>query len=371
MYEFSIVLKCHAPIIHFQHDKPGATLRATEVKPKLDRFLKKKVDEVPANWYARNSDKALDYKVRIEACEGQKSEKPHDIYYGNMGAATRKNTLNGNCRIHIVCFHNRLLEHIKEYITEFFAVTNFGTMQGKGFGSYLPADISDAELKQIPKWLCENSGSLYCYAANGYKDGTKRVRGEDISWSAVNFMFDDIKRMYSVMKSGYNIRDTYQRSYLFEYFHTKNIGNEKAKMKKDGISPAAGRKFPTKDSNEYRYVRALLGVGEKIDYIVDPAQGRNKDNIETIAIKNKDIERLSSPIFFKIIGDTIYIVANRINKEIFNKEFIFTNKKNRQNISISAPESFDVDDFLSYFVSEYNKSKNKPYGIRKEIRKCN
>jgi len=29
----------HTPLIHFQHSEPHACLRATEVKPKLDRFL--------------------------------------------------------------------------------------------------------------------------------------------------------------------------------------------------------------------------------------------------------------------------------------------------------------------------------------------
>lgn len=34
-----IKLRQHTPIIHFQHDQVGATLRATELKPKLDRFI--------------------------------------------------------------------------------------------------------------------------------------------------------------------------------------------------------------------------------------------------------------------------------------------------------------------------------------------
>lgn len=36
-------LICHAPIIHFQPDEEGTTLRASEVKPKFDRYLMKKV----------------------------------------------------------------------------------------------------------------------------------------------------------------------------------------------------------------------------------------------------------------------------------------------------------------------------------------
>ncbi len=39
MYKLEIKLKQHTPIIHFQHHQEGATLRATELKPKLDRFI--------------------------------------------------------------------------------------------------------------------------------------------------------------------------------------------------------------------------------------------------------------------------------------------------------------------------------------------
>ena len=39
MNRLEIKLKQHTPLIHFQHDQEGATLRASEVKPKLDRFV--------------------------------------------------------------------------------------------------------------------------------------------------------------------------------------------------------------------------------------------------------------------------------------------------------------------------------------------
>lgn len=41
--QLELDLKCHAPIIHFQPEEEGATLRASEVKPKFDRYLMKKV----------------------------------------------------------------------------------------------------------------------------------------------------------------------------------------------------------------------------------------------------------------------------------------------------------------------------------------
>jgi FtsZ-binding cell division protein ZapB len=43
MYKLEFTLKQHTPLIHFQHDQAGATLRATEVKPKLDQFLFEKL----------------------------------------------------------------------------------------------------------------------------------------------------------------------------------------------------------------------------------------------------------------------------------------------------------------------------------------
>ena len=43
MKVLKITLKQHTPLIHFQHDQYGATLRASEVKPKLDKYIIKNV----------------------------------------------------------------------------------------------------------------------------------------------------------------------------------------------------------------------------------------------------------------------------------------------------------------------------------------
>ena len=39
MHTLTIKLNQHTPLIHFQHDQIGATLRASEVKPKLDKYI--------------------------------------------------------------------------------------------------------------------------------------------------------------------------------------------------------------------------------------------------------------------------------------------------------------------------------------------
>ena len=52
MYNFQkeYHLKAHSPLIHFQYDSNGATLRATEVKPKLDRYILKHCKDIPEEW---------------------------------------------------------------------------------------------------------------------------------------------------------------------------------------------------------------------------------------------------------------------------------------------------------------------------------
>ncbi len=69
-YILTFKLKQHTPIIHFQHDQHGATLRASELKPKLDKFLIKNFKEEEIDYkkwlIGKGEHDALDYKVKIE-----------------------------------------------------------------------------------------------------------------------------------------------------------------------------------------------------------------------------------------------------------------------------------------------------------------
>ena len=91
MHKLDIKLKQHTPLIHFQHDQEGATLRASEVKPKLDRFIIKhgfhdSFDECKEFLVGYNPDpekknisikilknkwsqgyRALNYRIKVEA----------------------------------------------------------------------------------------------------------------------------------------------------------------------------------------------------------------------------------------------------------------------------------------------------------------
>ena len=74
MKTLQVTLKQHTPLIHFQHDQYGATLRASEVKPKLDRFILMKLgngdydqgcDLARTNKWLIGEKNALNYKMKI------------------------------------------------------------------------------------------------------------------------------------------------------------------------------------------------------------------------------------------------------------------------------------------------------------------
>lgn len=81
MYKLEIKLKQHTPLIHFQHNQEGATLRASEVKPKLDKYIIRKLKEsgeyndgVQKGWIkTKNGKEWLDYKMRID-------DSPENVY---------------------------------------------------------------------------------------------------------------------------------------------------------------------------------------------------------------------------------------------------------------------------------------------------
>jgi len=65
MHKLTIYLCQQTPLLHFQHQQAGATLRATEVKPKLDKFLIRQ---------AFNNDFEL-YKHLLQGYKGESQEK--------------------------------------------------------------------------------------------------------------------------------------------------------------------------------------------------------------------------------------------------------------------------------------------------------
>lgn len=129
--EFKLIQQ--TPIIHFQHYQIGATLRASEVKPKLDKYLRRVCrDKIKKNWYIPNS-KALNYKMRIVAKDKATKTENLPMCFGNKKVGVHYN----ECELHIICYNDGLANIIDKNIERFFLLHNFGTRQSKGYGGFV------------------------------------------------------------------------------------------------------------------------------------------------------------------------------------------------------------------------------------------
>lgn len=346
--EYSLIPQ--TPIIHFQHAEHGSTLRATEVKPKFDKFLLKKAEEdgiaLGEKYFIPNTkNQSFDYKLRL--VEKKRLETynvgrntDYDIYYGNQGLEDRskeKKAVMSEVLMTVMCADKDLRALIDKYVGEFFIVTNFGSMSGKGFGSFLVEDKKFSE-SDIAKALKKATGSYNCYAFNGGENPFKRI-----------------KVIYTIMKSGMSVPE-FHDSALFNYLMYENkiaLYGEKEGLRANQLVPLQPEQRIQK---RYYYLRALLGVGDRAEYRI----GHDRFTI-TMKEENNEIERLESPIFFKVINKRVYIVANRINREIYGKSFIFKKGKNGPSCRFSVPteemlNDIFIDDFLWCAIDYINSN---------------
>ena len=377
-------LNPQSPMIHFQPDEAGATVRATELKPKLDKFLIEKFKRENIQykaWVSKENDntkaEALDYKVRISAgatlykvavgisySKKKNTTESYSIYYGNMGDDTiPKAGIISYPIVTIICFKSGLREQIARYIHEFFYVTNFGTMQNKGFGGFLIDGDTPSEEKLIKAFRSKGAKGIY---RMDFKGAPISLGGAEPNYAISIKMFENIKRFYSVMKSGQNFSGFgggYARSYLFKYMHENfEIDNEKAWMKEKGISPNIRGNYNgdvhQRNANP-RYVRAMFGKGDQIEYI-EQLRPVKKKKITISQGKSNKLERIPSTILFKVIGSYVYILGKSIPADVYNQEFVFSGYKTD---SLKTPSNVDfkdfggefpMKDFLDKYVDYYN-----------------
>lgn len=361
-YKYTVELKQETPMIHFQYDQNGACLRASEVKPKLDKFIIKKNSNIPDNWYIDKSKKsALNYKMKI-IVKGtpQKSDtlnlflekKKHNdnkdktinsMYFGNMAKSeveaikNYKETVfynHNKIELDIICFIPELMCEIKKYLPEFFAVNNFGTRQSKGFGGF-----SILKGKDVSSELNKNNYE-YFYV-------NTKIENYSINLDIVDAIYAFIKggKNFSKINPNAYIKGYIQRQYLDDINKT-NMGSDKAFIKAKGF-------FDNNENNydDYSFVRALLGLAEKYEFKDDKRKG-------TITIKCADgsVVRYKSPITVKIVDSYIFFIFENTFDQIRSKRFVFSRDDIKHEIKV--PDSFDIDDFITKFIEYFNKQKN-------------
>lgn len=392
MSELKITLMQHTPILHFQHDQEGATLRATELKPKLDRFMLEHLENPNRNWFISGEEKALNYKIHIkpigEYDENVKTVDKIPTFFANMGnGKEKKYPIYYKDGLEIIFFslHNDLLTVIKKNISEFFLVTNFGTRQSKGFGSFYPAEISDGYISidsiiEKSKEISNCRIISYCYFTVDVKDKnpihnqlfksidyfTRMIRGGISICKPLCFREYRQGMPDRMEKSGVRLCNSkcckytkdknciykqtgsvfYLKSLLYKYLESKGVIWDK-KTIKDVLD---NTEF---DSSKRYLYRDLLGLACESQY------GNNNKVIKS----NNDVERFSSPIFIKPIKINEYkfkvYVGYRILKNeenILNKQFNINLNINRTqtNFNISTPKVFNLEEYFNYIFTQIN-----------------
>ena len=338
-FKLEFTLKQHTPIIHFQSDQKGATLRATELKPKLDRFLLEQFEKEGIDYSSfliSGQERALDYKVKIDYQGNNQKDYPKPFvkrgadgyvapYFADGVSIEHEKGIDIN--LVIQSFNEELLKYINKYIKYFFTSENFGTRQSKGFGSYHLFTLN----KQDFEVLLENHDNHVFKLTKGANNPKKALAIVDT--------------FYRELKSGINYPN-YKKSLLFQYMCTQDKGWEKKWIKEQFPTVVYGRHTPVncEPRAEYYYIRALLGLAEHNEYY--PNGQINRLQVKISSTERDKIERFKSPITFKIFEGSIYLIYNKSYEDILNKEFQFSlTERNRQ---ISTPKSFDMYKFLKF-----------------------
>jgi len=320
-FKLEFTLKQHTPIIHFQSEQKGATLRATELKPKLDRFLMEQVEGIPFKKNA-NGHNSLDYKVKIEASGKSERTLPNSfLFFANNVIKEDKDkkymVKSQAIKIEFFSFNSDVLEAIKKYFNEFMLVSNFGARSTKGYGSF-SENVNDTEA-----------------ILRKYYPIVFKVSNPNISkWE------DTIDTLHKKLKAGINFR-SYHKSLLFQYMCSKNLRWEKRKIKEEFPALAKGKEpIDCHVKKEYRYIRAMLGLAGINEY-----QGKQ---VVTITHQEKTIERFSSPIIYKIIDNNVYLLCDRSYEEIMGETFEFSLKGKTFTIETPSRDEFDLYEFLKF-----------------------
>lgn len=374
----------HTPLIHFQHSEPHACLRATEVKPKLDRFLIEQLEEDDRfgdgrwkKWFVGDgSQQSFDYMMRItpnservdrtqsiERAIARAEHRPpnasfheiHKNYFGNMASEKKREEKKKAIRetfkeslfykdgltLTIRCFIPELLTFIDEHIRGFFMMHNFGTRQRKGFGSFT-VDINTQP--NAPKGF--DLVGKYCPNAYYCKlDGNVNA----------DALLDAVWVLSAFLRSGFNRGEgNYVRGFVFRYFQREKnpLANDKAFVKQQVLrnvyneATRGEHLHPYGNNVRYRYVRGLLGTNENSRFCRAPNAHTPVYDIYTHSAEG--IERFPSPLLFKPIGKFVFILPQKMPDKIFGSEFYILKKKQEEEYDSKATS----DQKLNYLKQE-------------------
>lgn len=417
MYQLKFTIKQHTPIIHFQYFLNDATLRTTELKSELDKFI---IGETTGCWsgnkmerlnkvktcnhlkgWLKHAEKptqpAFDYDIElilnndtIVFIDSNALAKNYKFFANKMG----KEQYEEKARYKFAYFNNNLftlvfkspyeelLRKIDSLIAKFFLLKNFGSRQSKGFGSFYPIEKYDYlnKLSELPYFFDIDESELN---AN---------RGINIT------LFNIIHLFYNTLRSGINIKNQedktifYFKSMMWAYAKSQNKQWDKKTIKNQYcyIKQAREDTIWTTKSNDYSNDKNQFPLGYSIHNTVT---NENKDDlllwrdlmglsnsenagswrIAKINITDDKIKRFKSPLIFKpiLVGDKKYrvffgvpkyIADQFLNGEEMNTFSQILNQKfkikfdGNGNLELSYPSTFDYQAYLKFAINTFNDS---------------
>lgn len=396
MKKLTITLQQHTPLIHFQYDQQGATLRASEVKPRFDKFIisnglhakefdywksflvggisfsesqlkEKSPKEIEAlNRYKDKREQdllvkfnngfcALDYEMRIRPLNvsGKKVIKANELdlclYFGNQGEGEDKHAVlyYQDILLEVTSHHAELITILEDRISSFLERTNFGTRQTKGYGCFFIKEKFPTE-------------------ANYYFE---------IETAKMEELFASIADFYNVLRAGINNKKLYVKSALFKYLkEVKGQQWDKKTIKQSYYTPTekneelTGHAAQSNDQKEailYTVVppcniifKELLGLSTSETWRRPAANVTHKlSRVHVETIEDKSIKRFKSPILLKPIfvekqngveaHYNVYIYLSDIPQEMRNQKFRI-NWDRRSTLHMTTSSDFDLSEYFEW-----------------------
>ena len=398
------------PMWHFQGAFDDCCLRATEVKPKLDRFLLAKLDkgelsvngcaltsrdDVPSTWWANEDKTAFNYKMRISAqsrsiIESQvpdldrrtgqqktdRNGKPvfrnlYPIYFARVGAdetGDMELVKMSGIRVELIVSDDRLAECIEPIIPAFFASHSFGARQDKGFGCFRVSGAGSTG---------KLSGASYYFIVPACNNSEDKYQS----------LFQHINYFHKVIRSGVNERGCYVKSMMYHYakdkgddwdkpvirtaFNFKNVlyrficGNvhidELYDMDRRKVTNRDGSIKPVRNSLSDEYERNHELMGKKNLYRDALGLSTSQDwisygnKVKTSLHGNENEEvRFKSPVDYRPVPTTdggfiVYIIIHELPDELRQARFDISCDKSRTRLEgMKISDAISISDYFEF-----------------------
>lgn len=370
MGKLVIPLKQHTSMIHFQHNILGVSLRGSEIKSKVIKYLvdlpnyystlsneqKEKINEIerivnknrsyPFQCIVRDNTKTQNPENRKKEDIGKKAQSKYlgakikTLYFGERTNLIRLEYID-------VVFQSNdveLLKLIELSMPIMLAFENFGTRQNKGFGSfslspdYKPSDNLSVHLEELNTFINnmesvykKNNSNVHLLTIKTIKDNEVKpddeISAKITDESAANpvnelAVFHNIYYLYNTLKGGINEdkngknpeknpeknHEKYSKSLLFKYLRNtnRNLIWEKRYFKQ------VLAKDDPKFDNQLKYIRGLLGF--TTDFLFKETHIRDRNN-QIIGEKpaRMDFEDYNDDGIIDILSDTTFKVDHNVD----------------------------------------------------------